>query len=96
MSQSMSYSQHLLASDAQFAGRIASIMKDEGFSPFGTSAMNLAWQHAEDIAAQPGLAESYHTALLSEVESPGAADDVITDGVLLGAVTAVMNQVVTP
>jgi hypothetical protein len=92
----MSYSQHLLATDAQFAGRVASIMKDEGYSPLGESGMDLAWRYAEDIAAQPGLAESYHAALIAEeepVEEPGISDEVITDSVLLSAVAAVMDQV---
>jgi len=91
MSHTITYSQHLLAGDAQFAGRISSVLKDEGYSSLGESAMDQAWQYAEDIAAQPGLAESYHAALLNEVENPGAADDVITDGVLLSAVVAVLG-----
>lgn len=91
MSHTITYSQHLLAADAQFAGRVASILKDEGYSPLGESAMDQAWQYAEDVAAQPGLAESYHAALLNEKEDPGAADDVITDGALLSAVVAVLG-----
>jgi hypothetical protein len=92
MSHTITYSQHLLASDAQFAGRVASVLKDEGFSPVGEPGMDMAWQFLEDIASEPGLAESYHAALLGHVPEPGAADDVITDGVLLGAVTAVMTK----
>lgn len=91
MSQTMSYSQHLLASDAQVAGRVASILKDEGHSPAGESGMEMAWRYLEDVAAQPGLAESYHAALLNHVPDPGAADDVITDAVLLSAVEAVVG-----
>jgi hypothetical protein len=96
MSYEISYSQHLLASDAMFAGRIASILKDEAHSPVGESGMDMAWKYIEDVAAQPGLAESYNAALLSEVPEPGASNEVITDGVLLSAVTAVMSSVDGP
>jgi hypothetical protein len=92
MSQTISFSQYLLASDAQFAGRICSILNDEGYSKAGEPGIDMAWRYIEDIAAQPGLAESYHAALLNQVEQPGAADDVITDGVLLSAIVTVMNS----
>lgn len=95
MANEISYSQHLLATDAQFVGRIASILKDEGFSPVGEDAVATSWKYSADVAAQPGLAESYHAALIAEepIEDPGASNEVITDGALLSAVVAVMEQV---
>lgn len=92
MAQSLSYSQHLLSNDVQVVGRVSSILKDEGYVPVGQDATSPAWKYMADVAAQPGLAESYHTALLNKVENPGAADDVITDGVLLSAVATVIVQ----
>lgn len=90
MAQSLTYSQHLLAHDGQAAGRVSSILRDEGYIPVGEDAEPVAWKYMQDIAAQPGLAEAYHSALIAGVEEPGAADDVITDGALLSAVVAVM------
>jgi hypothetical protein len=95
MANEVSYSQHLLSNDAQFIGRTASILKDEGYSPVGEPADLMARKYAEDIAAQPGLAESYHAALIADppVENPGASNEVITDAALLSAIAAVMMTV---
>lgn len=91
MPNAQSYSQSLLAGDAQFVGRIASILKDEGYSPAGEPGIDMAWKYAEDVAAQPGLAEAYHAALINEIPEPGASDEVITDGQLLSATAAVVG-----
>lgn len=93
MAQSLTYSQYLLARDGQVAGRVAVILRDEGYVPVGEDADPIAWRYMADIAAQPGLAEAYHGALIADREEPGAADDVITDGMLLAAVVAVMGSV---
>jgi hypothetical protein len=89
MAQAQSYSQYRLALDADFVGRVATIMKDEGYAPAGVDSLALAQKYAGDVAAQPGLAEAYHAALLNNRDDAGRADDVITDGQLLSAVAAV-------
>jgi hypothetical protein len=96
MGQALSHSQSVLASDSQFVGRITSILKDEGFSKAGEAAWTLAITISADVAAMPNVAEAYHAALLAGRESPAAADDVITDGLLLSAVTGVMNVLNAP
>lgn len=93
MAQELSYSQNQLATDAKFAGRVSSILKDEGYVPVGESATQTAWTYIEDIAAEPGLAEAYHSALIAGIEDPGISNEVIPDGMLLSAVTAVMGRV---
>ena len=96
MANSLSYSQHLLSQDGQVSGRVMSIMKDEGFSKVGEDPTPVVWKYMPDIAAEPMLAEAYHAALINERAEPGAADDVITDGMLLSAVTAVWNKIPVP
>lgn len=93
MTQSMTYSQFVLTQDQGFIGRISSVLKDEGFVPTG-SAVSKASEIVPDVAAEPGLAEAYHSALISDPprEDAGVADDVITDGVLLSAVATVMDR----
>jgi len=93
MAQSLSYSQYILAHDAQVIGRVSSILKDEGISPVGSEPDVTSRRYISDIVAQPGLAESYHAALLNSIPNPGAADDVITDGALLAAVMAVVQTI---
>lgn len=94
MAYELSFSQHVLANDGQFVGRVASIMKDQGYAPVGESGSTLAWKYAEDIAAEPGLAEAYHAALIADppLENPGASNEVITDGMLTSAVVAVYEK----
>lgn len=91
MTQSISYSQAQLASNNDFIGRVCSIMKDENFSPTGEPPYVEALNHIHDIAAEPGIAEAYHASVLSEREDGAIADDVITDQMLLSAVTAVFT-----
>jgi hypothetical protein len=93
MAQSQSYSQSQLAQSYDFAGRIASILKDEGHSPVGQDAYVQAVSIAADVAAQPGLSESVHSAVVAGRDDWATADDVITDAVLLGAVTEVIAAV---
>lgn len=91
MSQTLSHSQALLARDHAFTGRVASILKDENFSPVGQDPWNQAILYTADVAAQPGIADAYHAAVIAGRDDAATADDVITDGALLAAVTAVMN-----
>jgi hypothetical protein len=92
VNQALSYSQYLLSGDMAITGRVSAIMKDESMVEVGENAVTKASRYMSDIAAEPGLAEAYHTALLNGVEDPGAANDVITDGQLLSAVVAVMSN----
>lgn len=89
MTQSISHSQAVLARDPDFTGRIASILKDEGYSPKGTDPISQALTLAADVAAQPGISDAYHASILAERTDGAIADDVITDGALLSAVAAV-------
>lgn len=92
MSQTITYSQYLLSQDSAFIGRIASVLKDEGYSPPGEAPVDEAAKISADVAAEPGVAESYHGALLAGRSDAGSADDVITDEALLSAVAAVVGQ----
>ena len=91
MTQSPTYSEYLLTQDMGFVGRIAAILKDEGFSPPAENPLPAAAAISFDVAAQPGIADAYHAAVISEPprQDAATADDVITDGMLLAAVTAV-------
>jgi len=73
MGQALSYSQSVLATDSQFVGRVASILKDEGFSPVGESAGVMALKYSGDVASKPDIAEAYHAALLAERADAAAA-----------------------
>lgn len=88
MTQSLSHSQALLARDHDFTGRIASILKGEGISPAGEDPWSRAYILSADVAAKPGIADAYHASILSERTDGATADDVITDPMLLTAVTA--------
>lgn len=98
MTQEISYSQSMLSADPMFVGRIAAILKNEGHVPVGQDASPVAWQYVQDVAAQPGLAEAYHAAVIADppITLPGAADEVIPDPMLLAAVVAVMEQIPSP
>jgi len=92
MAQAITYSQFVLTTDSGFRGRIASVLKDEGTSPVGDDPLLEASRIVADVAAQPGIAEAYHAALIADPPrtDAGIADDVITDAVLLSAVAAVL------
>jgi len=91
MGQALSYCQYVLGSDTQFVGRIAAILKDQGHSKSGESAWTMALKYSGDVASQPNLAEAYQSALIASRPDPAAADDVITDAMLLTAVNTVMG-----
>ena len=52
-----------------------------------------AWiaAHAWEIAAQPGWAVAWDSALAGDIDRPGANPAVITDGQILAAVQAIQN-----
>jgi hypothetical protein len=83
---SLTHSQALLAADPAVAGRTASVMVTEGLAQQTPDVASQAWTLAPWVAAQPGIAEAYHAALLKGRGDAGTADDVITDGMLLSAV----------
>ena len=91
MTQTISYSQYVLSGDPGFIGRISSILKDEAYAPAGESATEMAAAISQDVAAQPGIADAYHAAVIGDPPRGDAAvaDDVITDAALLAAVAAV-------
>jgi hypothetical protein len=52
---------------------------------------NWAFKKSLLLAAQPGWSEAWESALASGVEHPGADPGVITDGMILAAVQALLG-----
>jgi hypothetical protein len=88
---SLTHSQALLAADPAMAGRIAAVLASEGLAIQSPDVASQAWALAPWVAAQPGMAAAYHAALLTGRGDAGTADDVITDGMLLAAVTGAVE-----
>lgn len=89
----MSYSdQVLLSRDADFADRVGASAAVEvaptyGLPPDAWARANVWW-----IAAAPGFADAYASALASGVERPGNDPAVISDAMILGAVQAFATE----
>lgn len=87
----MSYSdQAALSHDQDFILRLAACAAVE-LAPWpsqGQSPPGWAAQHAWEIAASPGFAADYASALAANVVRPGNDQGVISDGELLSAVQA--------
>jgi hypothetical protein len=75
-----------LAHDADFRERIAAAVAGQEDQP-------TAWADAHQwrIAASPGFGDAYASALVNGIERPGLDPAVITDGMILAAVAAVMG-----
>lgn len=85
----MAYSdQALLAQDQDFHLRIAAAASTEGMVPLGTAATVWAADHQWQLAAAPGFAADYASAVAAGVERPGNDEAVISDGELLSALQA--------
>jgi hypothetical protein len=82
------FDQSLLARDPDFAMRIAACVSVED----RTVADPWAWATANQwaIAAAPGFADAYSSAIAGDVENPGRDPAVITDPQILAAVQAVL------
>ena len=72
-----------MAQDADRRRRVAACAASEGL---GSRGPGWADEHAWEMAAQPGWDAAYAYALAAGVESPGADESVITDGMILAAV----------
>lgn len=84
------YDIFLLSGDSEFLGRVAASYATE--TPLGDGVDPPLWatQHAWDVAAAPGFGDAYASALASGNEHPGSDASVITDGMILSAVQAIM------
>lgn len=83
----MSYSaQAQLSGDQDFVGRVSAAAAVEVEQPENpvTWARNHIWR----IAAAPGFADAYESAIVAEVPRPGDDPAVISDGQILSAVQA--------
>ncbi len=81
------YEQSLLSQDGQFRDRVAACYAVETTS---TDQQPTRWadSHLWAIAAAPGFADAYSSALAGSVPNPGADPSVISDAQLLAAVQA--------
>lgn len=83
----MSYSsQAALSGDPDFINRCSAAAADEVPEP--THPVTWAREHIWRIAAAPGFAEAYETALVNGVPRPGDDPSVISDAQILSAVQA--------
>lgn len=53
-----------------------------------------AYQHAWQLAAQPGWVDAYASAVTGGIPDPGADEAVITDGMILAAVQQIREVTV--
>ena len=86
-----SFSQYLVTQDGGFLGRVAAVLVSEKRTG-GAVPSILAGELAPYVAAEPGITDAYHAALISGRDDAGIADDVITDGALTSAVVAVLDR----
>ena len=83
----MSYSsQAALAGDPDFISRVSASAAVEVPPP--THPVTWARDHIWRIAAAPGFADAYESAIIAEVPRPGNDPAVISDGQILSAVQA--------
>jgi hypothetical protein len=93
----MAYSdQALLSVDADFINRIGASAAVElepsaGYTPDQWARNNAWW-----IAASPGFADAYASALAGGVIRPGNDPAVITDGMILASVQALIAELNPP
>jgi hypothetical protein len=86
----MSYSTgHLIALDQDLRNRAAIAAAEQGV-PAGEEE-HWVFVHVRRLAIQPGWRESWESALANGVEHPGADPGVITDGMILSAVQALLG-----
>lgn len=82
-----------LAADTDFRVRIAAAYSQEQ-EPVAGGVHPLTWadQYQFNIAGAPGFGDAYASAIAGGVERPGYDPAVITDGMLLGAVQALLTE----
>ena len=79
------YEQAQLSQDWEFIQRVAACATVELDDQDG---MNWAQAHIWDVAAAPGFADAYSSAVAGEVPNPGRDPAVISDAQILAAVQA--------
>lgn len=88
----MSYASHAaLAGDADFISRVSAAAADEVARP--QHPVTWARDHIWWVAAAPGFAEAYESAVVGGVPRPGLDPSVISDAQILSAVQAEIEQV---
>lgn len=81
----MSYfAQAALAFDGDFASRVTACASTQAFA--AADPVTWAADHRWQIAAAPGFADAYSSAIAGDVERPGADQAVISDEQILSAV----------
>lgn len=76
-----------LSQDRDFQQRLAACGATENELD-GVDALSWATAHQWEVAAAPGFADAYASALAAGVEHPGADPSVISDAQILSAVQA--------
>jgi hypothetical protein len=83
----VSYSaQAKLSQDVAFINRVAACAAVE--QP--DDAVSWAYGNVWDVAAAPGFADAYESALAGDVDNPGDDPSVISDAQILAAVQAIL------
>lgn len=82
------FDQAMLSNDGDFFQRVAACAQNE-INLGATHPTKWASDHIWEIAAAPGFADAYATAVLNGVEQPGRDPSVISDEQILAAVVAV-------
>jgi len=78
-----------LAQDADFYLRIAAAAEVDLNLDAGVHPTSWAANHQWEVAAAPGFADAYASALAADVEAPGRDPSVISDAQILAAVQAI-------
>jgi hypothetical protein len=90
----MSYSTiHAISQSQSLRNRCSAAAAEQGV-PAGEED-HWVYTHALRLAAQPGWSAAWESALTSGVEDPGADPGVITDGMILAAVQALLGAEAT-
>jgi hypothetical protein len=79
-----------LAADQDFTHRVTACASTE--VPHSTQPTAWTGDHIWWVAAAPGFADAYESAIVAEVPRPGADPAVISDGQILSAVQALVNE----
>ena len=89
----MSYrTQALLAVDEHIIDRVTACASTQGRQ----APQRFAYEHAWKLSAEPGWDAAYAYALNAGTVDPGNAESVITDGMILSAVQAIIAAEAAP
>jgi hypothetical protein len=84
------WDQALLSNDLEFQQRLGAAAAVEVDVPAGQSPLGWAADHQWQIAASPGFADAYASALAADVPNPGRDPAVISDQMILSAIQALI------